>query len=198
MANSVHESSFCILIISPWILASRMTKRLLAISEKHPSYTSQPVHPPATRWFLVVPTSELYPLIALPAYTRDQERNQIWLKSFTLARDWEESLYSSKPGFSAGGGAPYLNTSLLSCFPLFQLFLRAFAHNSNRNSSNRYHQKNLFSQTFHATCCTFHKDNWKMAWLYYKNTKLLKVFDVEDGCIMWLTANCKAGRLEIH
>ena len=135
MIISVHLSSFDVSIISRWILASRMTKRLSAISEKYPSNKSPPVHPSVTRSLLVVPTSKLYLLIALPAHTKDQEINWIWLRILTFTRDWEECLYSCNPGFCAGGGAPVLNyrfTLLLSS--LLALLLHAFAQNSNRNS----------------------------------------------------------------
>lgn len=63
MTVSVHLSSFGILIISLWMLASRMTKRLQVFSEKYPSCKSHPVHPLVPRSFLAVPVLKLYPIV---------------------------------------------------------------------------------------------------------------------------------------
>lgn len=63
MTVSVHLSSFGILIISLWMLASRMTKRLQVFSEKYPSCKSHPVRPLVTRSFLVFPVLKLFPIV---------------------------------------------------------------------------------------------------------------------------------------
>lgn len=59
MSISVPLRSFGMLRIYSWIFSSRMTKRVFAVLGKYPFYPyykSQPVCPPATRSFHVVPT----------------------------------------------------------------------------------------------------------------------------------------------